>query len=928
MSDGVKPLVSLPQTIKSMKTHHLVKQSILFVLLFFTLNVIAANEKEASLTPPKKITSVEGITEYELGNGLKVLLFPDASKSTVTVNITYLVGSRHEGYGETGMAHLLEHMVFKGTPRHTNIPQELTTHGCRPNGTTWYDRTNYYETFTASEENLNWALDLESDRMINSFIAKKDLETEFSVVRNEFESGENDPGGVLMERVMSTAFLWHNYGKSTIGSKEDIEKVPIENLQAFYKKFYQPDNAVLLIAGKFDETKTLGLINKYFGVIPRPARILQPTYTVEPTQDGERSVVLRRTGDIQVASCGYHICAGAHPDYPAVAILADVLSDEPSGRLYKALVDTKKASSAYGFSFGLKDPGFMYFQAEVNKEKSLDDANKTMLDVLDNLVKNPITEEEVTRAKNAQLKYFEQTYNNADRVGLNLSEYIAKGDWRLWFHYRDQIEKVTAADVNRVAAVYLKPSNRTTGLFIPDPNPSRTDITEAPDPKIMLKDYKGKAALAQAEAFDPSIANVMSRVITGNLENGPEYSYLKKTTRGNTVNMTINLHIGSVASMMNKADIASMCASMLRRGTTNYTYQQLNDAFDKLKSTVNVFGGGQTVTISVQTTRDNLKPTIALLEEVIRKPVFPVAEFEKLKEEQITGLESQKSEPNAIAGNVFERNTNPYPKGDFRYTASFEEQAASVKEVRIEDVKNFYNQFYNGISASIAIVGDFDEKETMAALTPVFKGWTASVKFEEAKDQYFDVAAKTEKIKTPDKKNAMMMCGTNLQLQDNHPDFAALTIGNYVLGGGFLNSRLAVRIRQKEGISYGIGSFLQAGQTEAVGGFGSYAIFNPGNLEKLESAYKEELRRICTEGITEAELQDAVKGYLQGRNVSRSQDRELVGRLANYLFWNRDFSWDKTFEEKISALKVADVNAAIKKWINPDKISFVYAGDF
>jgi len=177
----------------------------------------------------KKVTSVEGITEYNLENGLKVLMFPDPSKPTITVNVTYLVGSRHEGYGETGMAHLLEHMVFKGTPKHPNIPQELTEHGARPNGTTWYDRTNYFETFSATEENLKWALDLESDRMVNSFIAKKDLDSEFSVVRNEFESGENSPFRVLMERVISGAFLWHNYGKSTIGNRSDIERVPIDN---------------------------------------------------------------------------------------------------------------------------------------------------------------------------------------------------------------------------------------------------------------------------------------------------------------------------------------------------------------------------------------------------------------------------------------------------------------------------------------------------------------------------------------------------------------------------------------------------------------------------------------------------------------------------------------------------------------------------
>src|SRR5216117_2303674 len=246
----------------------------------------------------EKITSVEGITEYRLqSNGLRILLFPDLSKPTITVNITYLIGSKHENYGETGMAHLLEHMLFKGSTNHPNVPKELQDHGSRPNGTTWFDRTNYFETFQASDANLEWALDLEADRMVNSFVAQKDLDSEMTVVRNEFERGENSPMDVLEERVMSVAYDWHNYGKLPIGARSDIEGVPIERLQAFYRTYYQPDNALLLIAGKIDEAATLALVQQYFGRVPRPQRTLQPNYTMEPTQDGERAVTLRRVGE-------------------------------------------------------------------------------------------------------------------------------------------------------------------------------------------------------------------------------------------------------------------------------------------------------------------------------------------------------------------------------------------------------------------------------------------------------------------------------------------------------------------------------------------------------------------------------------------------------------------------------------------------------
>lgn len=900
-----------------------------FLLLLILQTTNAQKKKSVALAEPVKITSVEGITEYQLQNGLRVLLFPDPSKSTVTVNITYLVGSRHEGYGESGMAHLLEHLVFKGTPKHPNIPQELTSHGARPNGTTWFDRTNYFETFSATEENLRWALDLESDRMINSYIAKKDLESEFSVVRNEFESGENDPGSVLMERVMSTAFLWHNYGKSTIGSKEDIEKVPIENLQAFYRKYYQPDNAVLMVAGKIDEAKTLQLINEYFGTIPRPARILQPTYTVEPIQDGERHVTLRRVGEIQMAAAGYHIPAGAHADYPAVTLLADILTNEPSGRLYKALVETKKASSVYGFAWQLKDPGYAYFAAEVLKDKSLDDVVTTMNAVFDRgLTETPITSEEVDRARNKALKNFELTYNNSERVGLSLSEYIAKGDWRLMLLYRDRLEKVTVEDVNRVVREYFKPSNRTTGSFVPEANPVRATIPNAPELSELLKDYKGKQTLALAAEFDASPANIMKVAKVGTLPGGARYTLLKKETRGNAVHLSINLYLGSEKSMNNLNMVSQMTASMLKRGTANYSFQQLNDALDKAKSSVNIYGSGQVVGINIQTDKANLATVLNLTMEALRKPVFPETELEKLREERLSEIDQQKSEPRSIAFLEYDRIANPYPPGHVRYAMNFDEQTAALKAVTVKEVKDFYSRFYNGASAVASVVGDFNDQEVMDGLSSALANWNSSETFERIPGRYFEVEPSESKIKTPDKANAMIAGGINLPIREDDDDYVALLTGNYILGGGFLNSRLAVRIRQKEGLSYGVGSFFRADAKDVNGSIGVYAIYNPENSEKLLVAMKDELNRAANEGFTAAELKDAVAGLLQSRNVSRSQDRELVGKLSLLMYQGRTMKWEQQIDQKMAALTVEQVNAAMKKWLKPSKIILVEAGDF
>ena len=885
-------------------------------------------QDKPAIAPPVKVTTVEGITEYKLSNGLRVLMFPDQSKQTITVNITYLVGSKHENYGETGMAHLLEHLVFKGTPKHPNIPQELTEHGARPNGTTWLDRTNYFETFAATEANLNWALDLESDRMVNSYIAKKDLDSEMTVVRNEFESGENQPFRVLMQRVLATAFDWHNYGKSTIGARADIENVPIDRLQAFYRKNYQPDNAVLMVAGKIDEAKTLEMINQKFGPLAKPERLLQTTYTKEPTQDGERSVALKRVGDVQLVMTGYHLPPGTHADFAAIEVLTQILGSEPSGRLYKSLVDTKKASGIGAFNFQLQDPGILLSYAEVLKEKSLDDAKAAMLKTFDEFNQNLPTKEEIDRAKNELIKGIELSFNSSERIGLELSEYIGMGDWRMLFISRDRINAVTLLDVKRVAAKYLKADNRTVGTFIPTEKPDRADIPDAPDVNALVKDYKGTQTIAAGETFDPAPANIDTRTSRSALANGAKVAMLSKKTRGESVQVRMTFRLGDEKSLANKGTIGEFAASMLNKGTAKHTRQQIKDEFDRLKANVQLFANTQQVFVNIETIRPNLPEVLKLTAEVIKEANFPADEFGKLKDEEIAGIESQRSEPTAIASIKMQQHMNPYPKNDPRYVETFDESVASIKALKLEDIKKFHADLYGANNSTMSFVGDFDEPQIKTLLAELFGSWKSAQPYTRIVNKYNPVAAINENIETPDKANAFFLAGLNMEMRDDNPDYPSLVLGNYMLGGGFLNSRLATRIRQKEGLSYGVGSQFSSGSLDNVGSFNAYAIYAPENVTKLEAAFKEEIQKVITDGFTAEEVAAAKTGWTQAQQVTRSQDNSLAGTLNNYLFINRTLKWVEDYEKVVNALTVEQINAAIKKHIRPEMISYVKAGDF
>jgi len=871
-----------------------------------------------------KVTSVEGITEYRLPNGLKVLLFPDASKPTITVNITYLVGSRHENYGETGMAHLLEHLVFKGTPKNPAIDKQFNQRGARSNGTTWLDRTNYYELFQATEDNLKWAIELEADRMVNSFIRKSDLDSEMTVVRNEYEMGENSPFSVMLKRLQAVSYDWHSYGRSTIGNRSDIENVKIENLRAFYRMYYQPDNAVLLVAGKFDEAKALALVARAFGAIPKPRRALPVLWTREPTQDGERQFVVRRKGDVQIVLVAYKVPSNLHPDADGISFANFVLGDTPTGRLHKALVETGKAAQVLGFPLMGVDPGIHLFGAVVKKGDSVHAVREELIRILESFGSTPPTKEEVERARKSYANQYEKTLANHETIGVQLSEYIALGDWRLFFLSRDELDKVTPEMVAKAATAYYRRDNRVVGLFMPEDNPQRAEVPAAPTVAEVMKDFKGKEATAQSEAFEPTQANIDAR--TKRLAfGGVKVALLPKKNRGELVNVSIQLRLGNERDLFGKRTIAQLTGPMLGRGTTRFSREQLADEYEKLKVSGRVSGPGS----NIQTTRANLEGALRLAVHVLREPTFPETEFEQLKKQSITGIQSQLSEPTARASDALAQHFNIYPKGDWRYASSLEEALANVTAVKLEDVKRFHQDFYGAGTAEIAIVGDFDEARAAAVLKELLEDWKSATPYARIDGEYRDVAPANRTIETPDKENATFLARLNVNLKDEDADFAALFVANYILGGGAgLDSRLGARIRQKDGLSYGAGSDLSVGSTDRAGSWSAYAIAAPQNVAKVEAAFKEEVARAIKDGFTEAELANAKSGIIQMRTQNRSQDATVAAAWVSNLNLGRTWAFSKQLDERILALKVADVNAALGKYVDPAKITVVKAGDF
>ena len=928
----------------------------------------------AQTLPPgvQKMSSMGGITEYDFPNGLKVLLYPDAAEPKITVNVTYLVGSRHEGYGETGMAHLLEHLDFIDTTNGRHIKDELVAHGASWNGTTSEDRTNYFETVAASDDNLKWALSLETDRMANVKFNKQILDTEMTVVRNELERGENQPASILEERVAATAYLWHNYGKSTIGSKDDLENVPYTRPEAFYRKYYQPDNAVLVITGRIDESKTLQFVAESMGRLPKPTRKLEPTYTIEPPQDGERFVALRRVGAGQNVIVAYHVVAAGHPDSAALEVLSGIMNgsggrggrggggggrggraaagDPNEGRLTKFVVDADLAQSATLRFQARHDPGLAEISATLTKDQSPDAARDAIFKALEDVVNNPPTAADVERIRTELLRGLENSLSNPQQIATGaLNNAISQGDWRLMFLEHDRLKDVQPSDVLRVAKLYFKPSNRTVGYYIPDMNPDRTEVPATPDLDAALKNYKSTVSVARGETFDPTIANIESRLVRSKLPNGMKVDVLSKKTANNIVTGTIELRFGDSTTLAGQREAAAFAGSLLMAGTKSHTRSQLQDEFRKLNAQVSASGGGgeggggrggrggrgggggggslSSATATISAPAENFLAAVRLAVEILKEPAYPQDEFDRAKTQRLQALDNPQTEPTQLATELLNRHLSPFAKSDTQYSPTREEQKPELQKLTLDQARKFHDDFYGANYGVFAVVGPVTPADIQKAAADLLGAWNTSKAYHPLVVPFKKVAAINEKIETPDKANAEFLAGERFRMSQDDPDYAAMVLASYMFGEP-ITSRVSNRIRNKEGLSYGANARITVPTEGEAASLTATVSLNPNVGPKVEACFLEEFQKAYKDGFTADEVAEAKKAVLDARMIARSTDAALLALVASHEQLDRSLKWDADLEFKIASLTPAQIHAAFSKHIDPAGISIVKAGDF
>ena len=857
-----------------------------------------------------------GIKEYKMtSNNLRVLLKKDKSAPVATFMVTYEVGSRNEAIGYTGSTHLLEHLMFKGsrkfnTTKGNSVFQTLQSLGARMNATTWLDRTNYFAVLPS--EHLESLIEIEADRMRNAWIKEEDRQSEMTVVRNEFERGQNSPSGVLDEHIWATAYHAHPYHHSTIGWKEDIENVSIERLKEFYDTFYWPNNATAIAIGDFEEKDALAMIKKHFGKIRKSTKPIPEVYTAEPEQEGIRTVTLKRAGQQGIVGVAHKTPSATNKDAAAFMVLSSILSSGKNSRFYKNITDKGLTTSIYIWDSLFKDPGLFTVYANLSPDVKHKTVESLIIQEYEKIKTDGVTEAEVKKAQAQLVAAMKFSQDGSYAIASGLNEAIASGDWTLYTTYSEKIKNVTKEDVQRVVVEYFKEDLSTVGYFIPKNKGAQGEraITNAKELEKIKKKY-----ITGAEEESLSSKIVQSEPISGvrlfSLERGSGVVTMQGSFLG-----------GDVYSNENRR-VSDMVASMLDQGTKNMSKFEISEKLESVGARLNFFNGQARVGFSGKFLEEDTEMVFEIMADQIKNPLFSEQELEKVKKRAIAGYKRSKE---STRGNAMNNMLEAFYGKDHQNSPTNPDQAIEdIKNITAQNLEEYHRKNYGTGSMVIVVVGDIKHQELEKMVKEGFGGWKKSPLNTKQEERVASKKAGKVYLTMQDKTSTDFLVGTALEIDRYHPDYLPLYLGTHTLGGNF-SARLMQTVRVKEGLTYGINSSLSGFGNGNDGYWMVEGTFAPQLLSKGESSTLREVKLWLEKGITQKEL-DVTKSTLTGGfQVGFDTTGGLASGILSAVVTHNSLEYLDSYPEQVKKITLDQVNEAIKKYITLDGLYRVAAG--
>ncbi len=894
-------------------------------------------------------------TESFLPNGLKVVLVPIAAAPVVTVMVVYRVGARNEAVGYTGSSHLLEHMLFKGTPKNNrrngrafaDIMNEI---GASKNATTWIDRTNYFETVPSGY--LDFALELEADRMRNAFIADDDRRSEMTVVRNELERNDNNSARVLSAAVVATAFREHPYHHPTIGWRTDVEGVSTARLRELYDTFYHPDNATLFIVGDYDEAGARASVERHFGALPRAVTAIPDVYTEEPAQAGERSVVVKRPGDTAIVSFAYHTPAAlgqrgvlsaralaeraasmpVENDGYALEVLGRILGRGRTSRLSRSLVDAGLALDATAWNWGSRDPGLFQISVNVRPGVAIDDVRRELDRTLEKLTLDGPDAAEVERAQTqiAVARAFARdgTYALAGR----LAEFEAVGTWRLDDADVDGVRAVTPEHVREAARAYLHEDNRTVGLLVA--GTARTFDAVAFEPVATSFVHPPVVEAAPLPLPHPQVTLPFARrIVRGSA--GPGIAWQLVVNAGTpTVHVRGLIEAGPAYSNARPL-VPQVVAELLSRGTRSNARHAIEERLERagirrgyeIDDDASSGYNARAFRFAGACTQDDLALLLETIAEELREPAFLQSELALVKAELTGALKLARTATGWRAQQCFAELA--YEPGDVNAIPSVDALLADLDAIDLDDVRAYHRDVVLRGEALVSVAGAVGA-DAFASLTArtlgtvPFAGRTAS---EPPTVRARPVRETSERVELERKSNVDIVIGRATSLVRAQSDFDAAVIANGILGQSTLSSRLGLQLRDREGLTYGVTSGFVAGG-KLPGPWCVRVSVNPANVERAIASVRDVLRDYERTGPTARELVAQRNSMAGSHHVSLATNAGIAAQLERLTYHDLGDRYVDDYRERLMAVTHDDVTRAVAAYLSERDLIVAAAGTF
>lgn len=907
-----------------------------------TLSLFFVGLSATAWSQPVLVKSQQKIEEYKLENGFRIILAQNDKENKVFMNTIYLTGSLNDPQGKGGLAHLLEHLAFKGTEniQGEEFQRRLDQYTLMTNASTDYYSTKYTNIIRPEQNSINQVIHLEAERMDKLVLQEKFVPSEISIVKREREVRMDQPFSVLMDQMWKSAYGNQYLGRLPIGDLKELQSIKMHELNKFYRTWYAPNNAVMVISGKFDKTEVLKQIDQNFSSISArqiPAQTQVPV--LDSSQIKQRNFLVQKGSEF--AKFNIYLNGRNEKIKSALALSPALYSMQPSGHLYQSIVETGLSTGVQVTTWLDQDFNLVFIGAIYAPNH---DPKKVKAALISGVEKGqPFNETELNRVKNLIQNQADSILSNAAALGGRLSDYYVsyQGDWTQYFSDLQRVKNLKLDEVNRTLTEFLVPEHRISGDIQPTPEdqkkalqqqvtePAKTlDQTDSKEEPLKDKvEYQYEVAEYVKTSKNYLLATE-KKIQRGKLKNGIQYAFYPTSTRDDKTYATISVDFGTEKSLFNQGEVLDLMAYLMLRGSDQYTLQEIADKSIAAGGGATAIASGNGITIQIVAKKDKFEDFFKFMLAVLKNPKFEQSQFDLIKSQSLSVLDRPYTEPETVAVLTISRILETYQPGDLRYHFEPDLAKQQMQATTVEKVKQLYQNFFISNHAQIAITGDYQAATMLQLIQQELGSWKAKLPYQRLSSDYQAYSAQKIHALSEQREFGNYQAILTFPAGADHPDAPALIVFSYILGDSQLSSRLAQELREKNALVYSFGSGLNLDDWVNSGALTIEANYTAGKSTQVSQGVYKVLNDLLSQGVTEQELEAAKANILKKRVTALEDERNIHQMLTPQLERNRDLLFREKRDQALEKLTKADVDAVIKKYIKRDQLVEVMADQY